>query len=391
MGHEKSIWHGRTASLGVAIGGTRVRRIRRNAGRTALRVSLVAALAGAILTSPALAATKTTRKATATTVKATPTTVKATVTSAAPAAKKSLGSASLQLLWVKNAQFGGSYLAKSKGHYEKYGMEVDLLAGGPNTNVAAVMVQGKALVGIMSGPAIATANAQGAGLVVIGAGFQEGTGAIMSSALKPLKTPADLKGMRVGVGASSRPGFRGFLTYNNMTESDVKIVAIQSDPGPLINGEVDAYYGVVYNEPITLKMRGFDPYVMKMNDFGMAQYNELYVVRSSSLKNAKEREQIVALMRGEIDGWSQYIRDPQAAVDLAVKVYGADLALDPVQQLASAKRIVDITQSQDTKANGLFWMTSNGIAKTIDSLKATGVDVDPSLFDLSVLKEIYTK
>ena len=43
-----------------------------------------------------------------------------------------LGRIAYQLGWIKNFQFAGEYIADNKGYYRKFGLEVDLLAGGPN-------------------------------------------------------------------------------------------------------------------------------------------------------------------------------------------------------------------------------------------------------------------
>jgi NitT/TauT family transport system substrate-binding protein len=71
----------------------------------------------------------------------------------------------------------------------------------------------------------------------------------------PIKTPADLKGKTIGIVSfvsGSYPYAKAFLEANNMTEKDVKLVAVGGAAGPanaqLQSGAVDAlsFYGSAY-------------------------------------------------------------------------------------------------------------------------------------------------
>ena len=81
-----------------------------------------------------------------------------------------LGKAALQLSWIENVEFDGSYIADTKGYYTAAGLNVTLLSGGPNVADLAVLESGKALVALADSVVDATANNQGANLKVIGAG-----------------------------------------------------------------------------------------------------------------------------------------------------------------------------------------------------------------------------
>ncbi|HTX01818.1 MAG TPA: ABC transporter substrate-binding protein, partial [Acidimicrobiales bacterium] len=82
-----------------------------------------------------------------------------------PAAMAKYGSVTLQLNWLINVQFGGSFLAETKGYYADAGVDVTLVPGGPNVNVEPLVVQGKADVGISPIESLASARTAGADLV----------------------------------------------------------------------------------------------------------------------------------------------------------------------------------------------------------------------------------
>jgi hypothetical protein len=93
----------------------------------------------------------------------------------------------------------------------------------------------------------------------------------------------------------------------------------------------------------------------------------------------------------EIKGWTDAIADPEAAVDVCLKNYGADLGLDRETEIQSAHTADDeLITSDETAANGLFTISEQLQKETVESLSRAGIDVDiEDLFDLSLLQEVY--
>jgi ABC-type nitrate/sulfonate/bicarbonate transport system substrate-binding protein len=299
------------------------------------------------------------------------------------------GAATMQLVFIKNVQFAGSYFADSKGYWRDRNLQVDLLAGGPNLTVEPVVESGRALVGITHTAQAVKAIGNGADLKIIAAGFQKNPFVLISRAVAPIKTPQDLAGKKIGVQALDLPVFTAFLAANKVDKSTFTIVPLQSDPTPLVTGELDGIMGFYSNEPNFLRIKGVEPYTMRLDDFGYPLMEEAYIVKQSSLDDPVKRAQIVSLMQGESLGWTDALANNDAAADLAVNRYGKDLGLDMNQQKLAMKSEVDLVQSDDTKAHGLFWMSDALIAGTVSSLKLGGVDADASMFTRAVLEDVY--
>jgi ABC-type nitrate/sulfonate/bicarbonate transport system substrate-binding protein len=105
---------------------------------------------------------------------------------------------------------------------------------------------------------------------------------------------------------------------------------------------------------------------------------------------ASKREMLKAFLVAEIKGWHDAIADPQAAADLAIKTYGADLDLDPAKTLAGAEAQNKLIVSDETKENGIFTISDALQKQTIDSLAGAGITLGASdLFDMSLLSEVY--
>jgi ABC-type nitrate/sulfonate/bicarbonate transport system substrate-binding protein len=312
-------------------------------------------------------------------------------TAAAPraAAAKSLGSMAFQFDWITNVQFGGSFVAQSNNYYGDAGIDVSLVSGGPNVSVIPVVQSGKALVGVVDPVTAAQANSKGADLVLVGATYQRSPNCIISLADAPITTPQELVGKKIGIGATTIPTMQAFMKANNLDYSSMHVVPIQFDPAPLAAREVQGYFGFISNEAITLQMQGHPVHTMLLADFGLTQFAENYGVERSSLSDPTKRAQIKAFLHGEIRGWQDMVANPQPAVDVVVSRYGKSLSLDPKQQLLEAQAQNQLVVSADTRLHGLLWMSPEAIAANVKSISLTGSATGASLFDNSILEEVY--
>jgi ABC-type nitrate/sulfonate/bicarbonate transport system substrate-binding protein len=302
----------------------------------------------------------------------------------------SLGRMAYQLSWIKNFQFAGEYIADHRGYYRKFGLEgVDLLAGGPNTIVDAVVMSGKALVGQSSPDFMSHAIAHGAPLKSIGACYQKNSTGIISMANTPLRTPKDLIGKRIGLQIINTVEWRSFLKFNQIDPSQVTTVPVQFEFSPLITGEVDGFFGDINDDSVELEATGHKVHSLLFADFGYKMFGMVYSVRADSLEDSASRARLVAFMKGEVLGWQDEIKYPDVAADLTVNVYGKDNGLDLAVQKACCIATNDFIVSADTEKHGLFWMTDKAIEETIVSLRASGVHISADLFTNKILEEVY--
>lgn len=294
-----------------------------------------------------------------------------------------------QLGWVKNFQFCGDYIADYKKYYQKFGLDVDLLSGGPNVNVEPVIVSGNALVGQGMPDFMASAIKNGAALTCIGASYQKNVSAIMSLAKSALLTPRDMVGKKIGLQTNNQVIWRAFLRLNKIDPASITTVPVQFDFTPLITGEVDGFFGEVIDDAVQLKEKGYDVHALLLGDFGYDMLTAIYEVASDSLKDKKKRSQIVAFMKGDILGWQDAVKDPALGAKLTAEVYGKGNGLDEQSQQASCSVANHFIVSPDTDRHGLFWMTPESVDKTIASLAAAGVKATPEMFTNEILEEIY--
>lgn len=315
---------------------------------------------------------------------------RATTPATTRAAPGTFGRLDLRLSWVRNTQFAGDYLADSRGYYRDEGFSgVSLLAGGPSAPPAeAALMQETCLLGYSAVEVTAAAIGQGAALRTIGALFQRSAFCLTSLAARPILHPQEMIGRRIGLPASDQLVFETFLRLNRIDPARLHIVSVQFDPSLLVAGDVDAWVGLIGNEPNVLRAKGIDCTSFLFADYDYPLVMETYVVRQSSIEH--ERPRLKAALRAEIRGWRDMLRDPAAGVRLAVDTYGRTLGLDPHVEMLLAQTQNTLIVSDDTRAHGLLLLQPALIERNIKVLQDLGNDITASdLFDMSLLDEIY--
>jgi ABC-type nitrate/sulfonate/bicarbonate transport system substrate-binding protein len=307
--------------------------------------------------------------------------------SAASGSAAALTSASLQFSWVKDAEFAGYYIADKQGLFTKQGLNVSMMAGGPNVTSEQVVTSGRALIGLDSTDFITQARNQGAPLVAIGACFQKNPLGIMSLKSKNITKPRDLIGKKLGIPNGEQIQVTTFLKLNGINASDVHFEPYGTDPTPIANGDLDAALAFVTTDPYLLLSKGLKTNVFTLADYGYAVYNDCPYVTEDTLKN--HRDTLIKFMRATILGWQSNIANPRYVVPLIINNYGKSLGFTYNSQYFQNVTQIPLMQSAATKAHGLFWMDPRGIAENMKTIAAAGIKPDKAVFNTSILEAVY--
>ena len=300
------------------------------------------------------------------------------------------GSLSIQLSWIKNAEFAGEFFADSEGYFEDAGFSDVTLVAGPTATEAAV-IAGESLVGLTNAVSVAPIILDDAPIKIIGTTYQKNPFTILSLADGGnIRPPADLVGKKIGVQAGGNETlFDALLAANDIDPASVTKVPVEYDPAPLVNGEVDGFLAYVTNESIIVESEGFEVANLLFADNGLPFVAESFVVTQDSIDN--DREKLKAFLYAEILGWKDAIADAEAGAKLAVDVYGKDLELDLAKETKQAEAQNELLiQTDETAANGLFTISDELIEQNLASLAAAGYELEADqIFDMSLLAEVY--
>ncbi len=305
---------------------------------------------------------------------------------------KDLGALTVQLSWIKNAEFAGEFFADSKGYYKDAGFSSVKLNAGPGATENLV-ASGKADFGLSNAVTVGQVVAkEKAPLKIIGTTYQKNPFTILS--LKDganITTPQDMIGKKIGVQAGGNEIlFEAMLKANGIDKSKVKIVPVEYDPAPLVNKEVDGFVAYLTNESILVASQGHAVANLPFADNGLPFVAESIIATDDTIKNKPDL--VTAFLKAEIQGWKDACADPAGGAKLAADTYGKDLKLDLAKETKQAEvQCSDLINTDETKANGLFTMSDDLIAQSMATLKSTGIDLKADdIFDLSLLTKLYT-
>lgn len=300
----------------------------------------------------------------------------------------------VQLSWIKNAEFAGEFIADSAGYYKAAGLGKATFLAGPVAQEE-IVATGKADFGLSN--AVSTASAitnSEFPLKIIGATYQKNPFTIVSLPDKGnIRTPQDLVGKKIGVQDPNLGLFKAFLAANDIDEKDVEIVPNGFDVAPLEDKQIDGLVGYVTNESLLVKSHGFDTVDLPFADNNLPFVAESIITTDETLK--KRPEDVKAFLEAEIKGWKDACAGDagyERGAKLAVETYGKDIdpPLEMKKEIAQAKQQCELLVNTDeTAKNGLFTISDDLVKANLTSLKAAGIDISADdLFDLEPLTQL---
>jgi ABC-type nitrate/sulfonate/bicarbonate transport system substrate-binding protein len=298
--------------------------------------------------------------------------------------------------WITNVEFAGFWIADDRGYYAEEGLEVEFLPGGPNApRTAQTLAAGGAEIAIpVAMQEFLSAVNDGNDFVAYGAMFQNSPAAWLSLARRPVRSARDAVGAKVLGQQGVQPYVEAAMRLAGVPV-DYEFIPVGYEPSPLVEGQGDVYTCFATNQPIMLEQQGMvadrDFVVTTYEQLGLPQYASMLCSQRSWLET--NRPVVERFMRASIRGWQDNAADPAVAARLAVENYGADLGLDLAQQTRENELQIPYTQSELTRANGLFRMDPERISGPMyAAYSAAGVSPLPDvsrIIDTGVLDAVF--
>lgn len=253
-----------------------------------------------------------------------------------------LDKVTLQLKWLPQSQFMGYYVAKEKGYFKEEGLDVEILPGGSDIIPEQQVANGVANIGVTWVSSLLKYQAQGWELAEVSQTFQKSAMLLVSKNTAGIKTPADLKGKKVGSWfGGNEYEIYALLEANKLNkDKDLKLVQQDFTMNQLLKGEIDAASAMIYNEFGLLMESGLkkeELNVIDMNDAGVAMMEDALFVDKKWL--AENEDVLVRFLRASNKGWADAAADPVAAGKI---VYDTDKSVSLEHQTYMAKEIAKL-------------------------------------------------
>lgn len=290
------------------------------------------------------------------------------LTPAAHAADK----VSFGLDWVAEPEYGGYYQALATGIYQKYGLDVRIVQGGPQVNNAQLLVAGKLTFDITSNAFLALNFAQeGIPFVAVAAGFQKDPDALIAHPGQGNDSFAALKGKPIAVSTDTRASWWIFLKAK-YGYTDAQLRPYGFSLVPFFTNPQDVQEAYVTSEPYLVhEQTGQWPVVLALPDAGFDGYASLIATSQKLVKGNPDL--VKRFIEASTEGWYAFLYGNPAPAFAAIKAANPDMTDGLLQfgyEQLKARGIVD---SGDTKQLGIYAMTDARWASFFNQMAASGL------------------
>jgi NitT/TauT family transport system substrate-binding protein len=311
-----------------------------------------------------------------------------------PAAQqKPLKRVSVQLGWIKNAEFAGLFVADQRGWFAQEGLDVTFISGGAGIDPINIVRANPTYLGVVaSSGALINAVSRGAKLKALAAYYQRHPNCFLMVDDSPIKSYKDFEGRRIGVQPEGEHYLQALAAVHGLQMSKIQVVRVGFDPTPLLTGQIDAYMAWIINQPYRLEKAGKKWRAMLLAETpGLSFYAMLPFATDQMIK--EQPDVVEGFLRASLRGWQAVLDNPDEAARITVEKYLPGGDLDAEKWLL--KHANPITVSDDTKKFGLGWMDAKVWEAGRDTLlKYKQIERAPDvaeMVDLSFVKKINAK
>jgi PAS domain S-box-containing protein len=274
----------------------------------------------------------------------------------------------LQLVWKNQFQFAGYYMAKEKGFYDAFDIEVDIKEYQPGMDNVKDVLSGEAdfAVGRSS---LVLDRIEGKPVVMLAAIFQHSPIILLSLKRDDIQNVADLEGKRIMFTDDQT----GLASINSMlisagVRSDMFIRQEHSfNVNDLVTGKTDAMIAYLSNEPFILSQQNIEYTQFYPKDFGFDLYSDILFTSQNMLD--KHPELTNNFLQASLQGWEYALQHIDETVDVIFNQYNTqNKTKDALHFEGSA--IVKLVDEENTP---LGYIDDKNIIRNIQLYKLMGL------------------
>ena len=251
--------------------------------------------------------------------------------------------------WVPQAQFAGYYVAYEKGIYKKYGIDLNILKGGPENSALEFLEEGKADFATMWLSTAIQKRSQGLKLLNIGQIVQRSALMLVAKKSRGINKPGDINNRKVSLWKEEfqiQP--KAFFKKYNLK---VKVIPQSFSVNLFLRDGVDVASAMWYNEYHTILNSGINPEELTtffFYDYGLNFPEDGIYTLEKNFK--KDPSLSCAFVKASIEGWQYAFAHPDEALDIVLKYMSiAKIPANRVHQKWMLKRMKDLISPRDSK------------------------------------------
>ncbi len=275
--------------------------------------------------------------------------------------------------WLAQAEHGGFYQAVADGTYARYGLDVTILPGGPQTNNRLLLAAKK--IDFYMGDNLFGefyAMAEKVPIVTVGAIFQKDPLVLMSHPGAGLDRFQDLpKAKKVFVGLATLTTVWPWMEKEwGFRRSQVAPYTFNS--APFIANKFSVQQGYVTSEPFAIKRAGgFEPNVFLLADHGYETYATTIETRRDLIE--KHPDLVRRFVEASILGWRNYLHGDNRAANALIKKRNPDMSDAQIAYSIAQMKKYGIVESGDALTLGIGAMNRARIAHFYKTMSGAGL------------------
>jgi NitT/TauT family transport system substrate-binding protein len=275
--------------------------------------------------------------------------------------------------WLAQGEHGGYYQALADGTYEKYGLKVTIVPGGPRASNRMLMTVGK-LDFYMGGSMIQAFSAVEKDIptVVVAAHFQKEPQVLMSHPGQGLDTFADLKASNDILLSKDAAAtfFQWMKAEHGFRDEQVKPFGF--NPAPFIANRRAVQQGYVTSEPLTIeKAAGFKPNVFLLADYGFSTYSTTVETRREVVE--KNPDLVQRFVDASTIGWYTYLYGDNTKANELIKRDNPEMTDELLAYSHARMMEYGIVDSGDAQTLGIGAMTDARMKDFFDKMVKSGL------------------
>lgn len=291
----------------------------------------------------------------------------------------------VQLRWTHQSQFAGFYAADLNGDYAAEGLDVTFLEGGPDVDIHAAVLEGRAQFGVAGADTLILKRAENVPVRAIATIYRRNPLVFITLANSGITRPQDFVGKTILVAPFNRAILHAMTNRVGIAPDQYTEVCCNYDE--FYAGTYEVANAYLTNEVISAPRQGHEINIIYPDDYSVHFYADtLYVTDDFAEQNAAI---VQRFLRATLKGWTYVVENPEAAGEF-VRQYApnADAELEVAKMIASIPLV-------NTGQDFIGWMTPDVWSSMEGTLREQGLLTAPlnleDVYTMVFLREIYSQ
>lgn len=273
--------------------------------------------------------------------------------------------------WLAQAGHGGFYQAVADGTYAEFGLDVEIVMGGPQVNNRPLLAAGR-LDFLMAGNLLLSFDnvRNDIPTIVVGSFFQRDPQVLIAHGGQYAGWEDLPNAPTVLI---SRDGQFSFWQWLTATQgfSDEQLRPYGFNLAQFLNDETIVQQGYATSEPLRLAAQGFDADVFIMADYGWSTYSTTIETRTDLVEQNPDLVQ--RFMDASIIGWYNYLYGDRSAAFELIMEANPDATVEQLEREVAHLMELEVIDSGRALDYGIGAMSMERVAAFLQLSEESGI------------------